>query len=407
MAFQRPTLAELIDRTQADFVSRLELVGAVLRRSVVYVLSRVLAGVAHMLHGHLDFLGRQLFPDLSVDEYLVRQASLYGLAKTSPDFARGTVIVTGTNGTAIPAEEILTRSDGAEYEVDAEVNIATLTAWTAITTYDAGDIRRNGGIVYLCIEGGTSAASGGPTGTDSAITDGTVEWMHIGTGTAAVEADVTAVEAGADQTLSVGVVLSFESPVSGADAVATVSVVLEDGTDEETTEALRTRLLEHMADPANGGTLADYIAWAKTVSGVTRVWPVRLGLGPGTVLVRFVRDDDASIIPDAGEVAEVQAVLDAEAPAHATPTAFAPELYAIDFEVTVVPDTTPVREAVEAELADLIFRRGEPGGTILLSEIRTAIGTAAGLTDYTLTDPVADVTHTPNQIPELGSIAFL
>ena len=349
MAFERPTLAEISARVQTDFVSRLNLVGAVLRRSLVYVLSRVIAGAAHMMHGHLDFLSRQLFPDQSDGAYLVRHASLYGITKTAPGFATGTATVTGTNTTVIPAGTILVRSDGAEYETDGDVTIAAGTATPALT----------------------------------------------------------ALLAGADYTLAADVVLTFESPIAGADSAVTVVGSTVDGVDEETTEALRTRLLERIASPAHGGTEEDYIAWAKEVAGVTRVWVTPLELGPGTVVVRFARDNDASPIPSAGEVTDVQTKLDLEKPAHATVTAHAPVAATVDFTIAVVPDTVAVRDAVEAELEDLILRVGEPGGTILISEIRTAIGTASGLTDYTLTVPAANVTHTTNQLPAIGTITWV
>jgi uncharacterized phage protein gp47/JayE len=114
MAFVRPTLTELVDRIQQDFVSRLSLVGAVLRRSIVYVLARVLAGAAHMMHGHIEFISKQMFPDVSEDEYLVRQAATYGLAKTPATYATATVTFTGTNGTVLPTGTVLVRPDGAE-----------------------------------------------------------------------------------------------------------------------------------------------------------------------------------------------------------------------------------------------------------------------------------------------------
>jgi hypothetical protein len=47
--------------------------------------------------------------------------------------------------------------------------------------YRAGDIVTNGSApikAYLCVVGGTSAASGGPTTTASSITDGTCTWMY-------------------------------------------------------------------------------------------------------------------------------------------------------------------------------------------------------------------------------------
>lgn len=406
--FERPTLAELVDRVQADFVSRLDLTGAILRKSSLYVLARVLAGAAHMLHGHLDFLGRQLFPDLSEAEYLERQAAVFGITKTAADYAQGKVIAHGTNATVVPAGTVFTRSDAAEYESDADKTIATLTAWASATAYALGALRSNNGQIYIATTAGTSAGSGGPSGTNSAITDNTVVWAWVAAGSAAVSVDVTASEAGADGTLVVADILNFESPIAGADSTVYVSESVEDGVDEETTEALRTRFLEFMSEPSHGGTEADYIAWAKLVGGVTRVWVEPEGLGPGTVVVRFVRDLDASsIIPDAGEVAEVQAVLDANAPAHAAPTAVAPTLLARAFTIAVVPNTTAVKDAVEAELADLLEREGEPGGTILLSAIRTAIGNAEGVTDYTMTVPAADVTHTANQIPSMGTVTWV
>ncbi len=407
MSFERPTLTALVDRIQADFVSRLGLVGAVLRRATIYVFARVIAGATHMLHGHLEYLGRQLFPDLSDETFLVRQAALFGMSKTDPDQAWGSVIFTGTTGTDVPENSILLRSDGAEYTVDAEVEVTTLTAWAISTAYTAGQLRRNGGKIYLCTTAGTSAGSGGPLTTAADITDGSAHWAFVATGTAAVLGVVTSVLSAADYTLTPGVFLSFESPIAGVDATAYVIESVQDGTDEETTDALRVRLLERMAEPPHGGTSADYVAWAKEVSGVTRAWVTAQELGAGTVVVRVVRDDDASPIPDAGEIAEIQEYIDERAPAHATATVFAPALLETDFEITIVPDTSVVQAAVEAELADLFLREGEPGGTILLSQITTAIGTAAGLTDFTLTDPVADVTHTTNQLPAVGTVTFL
>lgn len=349
MAFERPALSDIITRVKADFVSRLELEGAVLRRSAVAVLARVVAGAAHMLHGHLDYVSRQIFPDLSDDVNLVRQAALYGITKTAPTYATATVEFTGDDGEIIPAGSLLVRSDGAEYETDADGTIASGT----------------------------------------------------------VEIAVTALVAGADGTLDVGTSLSLESPISGVTSTAEVTASTADGTDQETTGALRVRLLARLADPVHGGTEADYVAWAKEVSGVTRVWVTPFELGPGTVVVRFARDNDASPIPDSGEVTAVQTALDLVKPAHASVTVHAPTDAPVDFEISVTPDTSAVRAAVEAELEDLLLREGEPGGTVLLSAIRTAIGTATGVTDYTLTDPVADLTFTTNELPSLGTITWI
>lgn len=356
MSFQRPTLSQLVTRIQSDFVSRLTLVGALLRRAVVFVLSRVMAGAAHMMHGHLEYLGQQLFPDESDDPFLVRQASLFGLVKDPATFARYTVTLAGTDAKAAPAGTTLVSSAGLEYTTDADATISS----------------------------------------------------------GAATVNVTAVLAGSDSTLPVNAVLAFESPIDGINASVTVSTSIQDGSDVETTEGLRARLLARMAEPTHGGDVADYIEWALEVTGVTRVWVTKLGLGPGTVLAYFVRDNDGAPpanIPSGGEVDAVQAAFDTNAPAHATPTAFAPTDAPLNVTAHLSPSTTATQAAVTASLNDMFFRTSSPGSTTLLSSIRTAIGdamiaTAGNTADYTLSSPSADTTHTQGQLPRLGTLTF-
>lgn len=49
-------------------------------------------------------------------------------------------------------------------------------AWVASTDYELRNFAVNGSNLYECTTAGTSASSGGPTGTASEITDGTVVW---------------------------------------------------------------------------------------------------------------------------------------------------------------------------------------------------------------------------------------
>lgn len=53
------------------------------------------------------------------------------------------------------------------------------TAWAPSTAYTVGQKVNLGGNVYVCATSGTSASSGGPTGTGSGITDGTVTWNYL------------------------------------------------------------------------------------------------------------------------------------------------------------------------------------------------------------------------------------
>ncbi len=350
MSLIRPELSEIIQRVQQDFISRLSLTGALLRRSVVGVLGRVLAGISHELHGYVQFLSRQVFPDTSELEYLERQGALYAINRKAATFAGGNVTFSGDNGTLIPTGTLLQRSDGIRYETQADGTIASGTATVAVAATTAGE-----------------------------------------TGNA-----------------DVGVSLSLVSPIIGVNAAAVVAAGgLTLGSDQESDDDLRTRIIERLQFAPQGGAAKDYVAWAKEVAGVTRAWVFPGELGAGTVTVRFVRDDDASIIPDGAEVTAVQDYIDERRPVTADVTVVAPIAAALNFTIELTPDTTAIRTAVEAELRDLLARDDVvPGGTVLLSKIMTSIGIAEGVGDFDLTAPAANVTHTTGQMPVFGAITW-
>ncbi len=347
--FARPTLAELIDRAIQDIEARLPGTDARLRRSNLNVLARTHAGSIHGLYGYLDWISRQVLPDTADAEILKRWASIWGVTWKTASFAVGPVTLTGSSGSVIPAGTVLQAADGQEVETDAEVTLAAGTA----------------------------------------------------------TAQVTALVAGQSGNLTAATALILASPIDGVNAQAVVaSGGLTGGADFETDAALRARLLARIQAPPHGGAESDYVAWALEVAGVTRAWVYPGELGAGTVTVRFVRDDDASIIPDAAEVAAMQAYLDPLRPVTAALTVVAPVAVPLNLTISLTPNTSTVQAAVTAELADLLRREAEPGGTILISHIREAISLAAGETDHALTSPVADVTHTTGQIATLGTITW-
>lgn len=55
-----------------------------------------------------------------------------------------------------------------------------ISAWAPSTTYSVGNRRSNSTNAYQCTKAGTSASSGGPTGTGSSITDGSATWTYLG-----------------------------------------------------------------------------------------------------------------------------------------------------------------------------------------------------------------------------------
>lgn len=64
-------------------------------------------------------------------------------------------------------------------------------AWIASTAYSVGAYRTNGGNVYVCTTAGTSASSGGPSGTGTGISDGSCVWNYSRPAYASVYGTVT------------------------------------------------------------------------------------------------------------------------------------------------------------------------------------------------------------------------
>ncbi len=352
MPFTRPTLTTLISRARTDIESRLPGAVATLRNSVESVLARVVAGATHGLHGHLLWLSRQLFPDTAEDEFIERWAAIWGLPRTPATKATGPIDITGTNGQTCPAGTEWTDENGIEYTQDADGTIAAGTATVQLTAKVAG-------------------------------TSGTQE---------------------------VGTILTLVSPVAGIDSEATVSGTgITDGDDTETDAELQSRLLIRMGSPPKGGGPGDYVNWALEIAGVTRAWEIPNGDGLGTVVVYFVLDNKSgTIIPDAGEIATVQDYLDSVAPVTADVNVYAPTEVGVDFTISITPDTSAVRAAVQSELEDFILREADVDGvTLYLSQMNEAISVASGEVDHTLTVPASDLVFTVGQLPVMGTITWV
>lgn len=349
MPMQRPTLQQLIDQGAAEFESRLPGVVARLRRSVVGVINRVLAGGLSALYQYAEWLNRQAWPDQADAEYLDDHGARWGIERTPATAAVGTVRLTGTEGAVVPLGTTLVRADGLMYMLTAD---GVITAGQALVAAQA-------------------------------------------------------LKLGVDGNAGVGSTLSLATPVSGVASVATIHAAMSGGADTEDDEPYRARILARIRQVPQGGSADDYVAWALQVPGVTRAWVSTGDFGAGSVAVRIMRDDDASPLPDAGELATVQAYIDHRRPVTAAVFVVAPVAVPLNLSIQLLPDSAATRAAVSAELADLIRRVAAPGATVLVSHLREAISTAAGESDHVLVAPAANVAHAAGQIATLGVITWL
>jgi len=358
MPFARPTLRTLIDRFRADIRAKTEGGDALLRRSVESVLARAVPGLTHGLYGHLAWVARQQFPDRSDGEYVLRWASILGMTLRPAEAAVSDAAEFSTIGGTIPVGTLVQRNDGVRYLTTSESNVA--------------------GVVTV---------------------------------------GLVAEEPGLAGNADVGTPLNLVSPVPDVDPTGAVTDPsgIHDGTDVETVEQLRVRVLQRLSQTPRGGSRGDYVRWALEVPGVTRVWETPRIMGGGTVGVQFVTDDELSgPIPTPSKVAQVEAYLEERAPStlgraidgvYVGLVVTAPTAYPIDPEIQVTPDTPAVRAAVEAELLDFLRREAAPGVTIPLSRFEEAISRAQGEESHVLVSPAA-ITPATGELPILGTITW-
>jgi len=358
MAFTRPDLQSIVDRVKGDIRTSLGLT-AILRRSTEDAFAKAIAGASHVLHGHMRFISKQIFPDQAEVEFLERWASIYAIQRKAATFATLTITGTGVDTTVIPAGTAYKRDDGLTYTTDAETTIAA-------------------GVFSVNVTADTS-------GTGSNIDDGE---------------SVTLV-----------------SPLSGVNSGALISATVTEGEDVESDASLRDRVLARIRTPPSGGTVTDYIAYARSVAGVTRAWVLPGHLGEGTVGVSFVEDGEDPIIPSAAKVIEVQAAVNESKPVTAEATVFAPNPNVVDMTINISPNTQAVRDAITAELEDLFSREGQVSGAfkdldstytggLSLSKITEAISISEGEENHDLIAPTGNIVTAVGSIITLGTITF-
>lgn len=180
-----------------------------------------------------------------------------------------TLTATGIPATVLSIGRVASVEDTeVRFTTTAAGTITLVSAWATGTVYALGDRVRNDSPskVYQCITAGTSAGSGGPTGTDASITDNTAVWRYLGDGTGAVDIAAEAVETGPKVAAS-GTLTNIETPVSGWSSVNNVEDA-DLGSDVEGDTSLHVKRELELRGPGNAAVEAIRAAVLK-VPGVT------------------------------------------------------------------------------------------------------------------------------------------
>ena len=349
--FTRPTLPQLITTIRNDILTRLaaDTTLAELRRTDAEVYGRVQAAAVHTVYGYIDYLARNLLPDLADEDWLTRHANMKRCPRKAATYATGfSRWDVETDGITIPAGVTIQRDD--------------LTSFTTSAAATAA-----GGVLRVPVISDTAGKAGN---TDDGLT------------------------------------MRLVSPITGLTS-AGVADNIQGGADMEDIEVWRARIIERWYWTPQGGADGDYEVWAKEVAGVTRAWTYRHWSGRGTVGVMIANSDLVNPIPDVATVASVQAYIEPRAPvAGADIYVFAPTPRIVNFQVRLNPDTQEVRYAVEAELRSMMLRDGIPEGVLKPSRISEAISIATGEYSHTLVSPTSDIAIARGEIGVVGTISW-
>jgi uncharacterized phage protein gp47/JayE len=373
--FAIPSLKDLMQRSRAAFRANLKGTDAWLWPNNVYVSAKVMAGMVFEVFGFADYIQRQKFATTADGDNLDLHGAEVGQTRRPAGPSRGFVQITVADGSySVDAGDIFRRSDLVEYRATAGGSIP-------------------------------------------------------GPGTFSVEA--IANTDGKNTISEPGTPLEIDGLSSNAITAAVGAKGIGGGSDLEDDETFRGRILFRKRNPPHGGSAADYVLWASEVSGVSaaadgtpRVWVEPLYSGPGTVRVFFMMDDTyVDGIPQPADVLRVADHIESVRPAGAFVAVAAPNPRVVNVQIAnLVPDTTAVREAVVAELADCFRRRSRASGetipktnmpylatpaTFSLSWIWQAVANASGEKSHVITSPTADIVLIPGEIPVCGEVTFV
>lgn len=307
------------------------------------VRANAIASTGWGLYHYAAWALRQAFPDTADTEYLEMHARLRNLTRKQATAASGSITLTGKAATTV--------ASGLQFRVKGN---ATL---------------------YQTAEGGKTADDGSLTLAAKATTTGT-------TGN-----------------LTAGATGALVSAPSGIDSAVTV-VSMTGATDTETDEALLSRLLDVMRQPAAGGNAHDYKVWAESVPGVSGayIFPLRRGLGTVDVVITATGG-----LPSTETLKAVQDYIDSVrpvGPGAAGCKVLAPTIKTVDVTAAIGISDSTTFDAVQGSTTTSLntwFNALIPGQEAIRSQVGALISDVDGVLDYELDKPTANVTPTVDE----------
>ncbi len=294
------TIQEIRAQILADIESETGTSTPLFERSVYRIIAVALSGVVNLLYRYLDWVKRQIFVRTMDSESLALRAEEFGMSRSPGKKWVGEIEITGTSGTLVPSGTLFQFS-GDVYQTTQDVILPAGPVASPVESLDIGE---------------------------------------------KVQRDVNDV-------------LSMVSPISDVERDALIVLTSQNAEDPESDESFRERILARQQRPPQGGSAADFVAWAREVPGVVKAFAYRTAIGEVTVypLTGFESSDR---IPNTLKLTEVQAYVgsNVRAPLACTVLAAAPTVTIFDVSVSsLVPDTPLIRSKLEDAFRDYFLSR--------------------------------------------------
>lgn len=435
MALNLPSTASEVDqRSRVDVGREIENSNPFLRNSWLGALVSAFANRIFDFYLALEQAALEAIPD-TADINLEQWAAIWNILRQPATAANGRVAVGGTITGTVPVDTLFVSTDGAQYratsagsiinQVLAVTSITRVGTTATLTTTNDHLLASN---IVIDVTGAVQTEYN-VIGAAIIVTGATTLTYQVtgtpatpATGTILLDADfvsipVDSIAFGADQNQLADSPLTLQSPIADVDDTNNVdSGSLGGGTDQELDAALLIRFLDRIQNPIAHFNDDEITAVAKAVAGVTRVFVQEITPDVGQVTIYFMRDNDVSSIPDASEVADVKAAIDAIKPANTDTLdviVAAPDPESTDYTFSAIsPDTTTMRDAITASLAAFYEERADVGVTIVEEAYNAAIFntvdliTGQELASFTLTVPTTDITIAAGEIGILGNVTY-
>lgn len=307
---------------------------------------RVLAGEIFNLQSGMEWLKRQAFPQTASGEYLDMHASQRGLERRE----------------ATPAAGVLT------FNRSTKLNYAL--------TIPAGTI---------------CALSGDPT-----VRFRTTETAQLAASTTSVDVKAVSEQAGAQYNVAAGMITEIIAPPVGIESV-TNSSAFGNGTDRESDEELRRRILFAFANQSNGTNLAFYTNFALGYDSVYSANAVARS-GENDAVQLYVSGKGEKL--DSSLIARIQADINAVKEVNVTVDVQEAEVKLANFASYVKPAAPYRLEEIQSRCQQIVedyiaqLRIGEP---FVVAQVMQRLMNSGLITNYRVYTYTVDSTTRSNQ----------